>query len=100
MTVQLNPNEVVVKACDSKYFGQPEVITGKLILTNQRVFFTRPEQSSEDISIWPGAIKEILHFSTGIFSNNGLQINTKDGSNLRFMVKDRNDWTRMINKMY
>jgi hypothetical protein len=100
MNVQLNPNEVVVKACDSKYHKSPAVVCGKLILTNQRVFFTHTESSSEDISIWPTSIREIMHFSTGLFSNNGLQIIMKDGNNLRFTVKDRDHWTLLINKMY
>jgi hypothetical protein len=100
MNVQLNPNEIVLKACDSKFHTDPEVLGGKLILTNQRVFFTIPETISEDISIWPTAIKEIIHFSTGIFSNNGMKIVMKDGNDLRFTLKDRDQWTRLINKMY
>ncbi|MFN8206685.1 MAG: hypothetical protein U0T82_04670 [Bacteroidales bacterium] len=100
MQVQLNPNEVVIKACDSKFLANPEAITGKLILTNQRVFFTDPDTSTEDVSIWPSAIKEIIHFSTGLFSKNGIQIVLKDGADHRFTVKDRESWTLLINRMY
>jgi hypothetical protein len=100
MNVQLNPNEVVIKACDSKFFISPEAKTGKLILTNQRVFFTEPESSTEDLSIWPSAIKEIIHFNTGLFSKNGIQIVLKDGVDHRFTVKDRECWTLLINRMY
>ncbi len=39
MTVKLNPNEVVLKAGDTNQVFDNKTIEGKLIVTNQRIYF-------------------------------------------------------------
>jgi len=39
MVIPLKANEVVIKAGDSSYLDDAEKICGKLILTNQRIYF-------------------------------------------------------------
>ncbi len=39
MTVKLNPNEVVLKAGDTNQVVDNKTVEGKLIVTNQRIYF-------------------------------------------------------------
>lgn len=102
MTVDLNANETVIKAGDSLHLANDRKIQGKLILTNQRLFFTLFEQSLEKpfLEILPLQIKELLFFNSMKIIPNGLTIVTKDGKEHRFTIKKRNEWGAMINKMY
>jgi hypothetical protein len=100
MKVDLKPNEVVVKACDSKHYSAQEMICGKLILTNQRLYFKSPEQADCNLEIMPADIEEVLFFNTNPFSANGLNIITKKGEELKFKLKQRNAWGKAINQMY
>ncbi|MFO8236147.1 MAG: GRAM domain-containing protein [Bacteroidales bacterium] len=99
MKVDLKPNEVVVKATDSQYFKDDHKISGKLILTNQRVYF-RSLLHGSNLEILPTEIEEIIYFNINKLFPNGLNIITKDGQNLRFKVKQRDSWGKAINKMY
>lgn len=100
MKIDLKPNEQVVKAEDSKYLnGVP--VKGKLILTNQRIYF-KPEvilDTKYDFEIMPSDIREVIPFKTGIFSNRGLNIVCKNGKELSFDIHDRDSWCKMINKL-
>ena len=101
MKIDLKPNEQVVKAEDSKYLNG-EVVKGKLILTNQRIYF-KPADNPEpkyDFQIEPAEIREVMPFKTGFFSNKGLNIVIKTGREVSFEVKDRDTWCKLINKMY
>ncbi|MCK4663650.1 MAG: hypothetical protein KAT68_12340 [Bacteroidales bacterium] len=102
MVVDLKPNEVVVKASDTNYFYDDERIKGKLILTNQRIYFKsiNGQSGKFDIEIVPEDIKEIMFFNTFKIFPNGLNIINKQGQQLRFVVKKRDSWCRLINKMY
>jgi len=100
MKVDLKANEVVVKAGDSQHMNGKGNIDGKLILTNQRVYFKSPRDSSYNMEIMPTDIEEVIYFNTGMFSSNGLNIVTKEGSQLKFKIKKRNDWGKAINQMY
>ena len=97
MKIDLKPNEIVVKACNSSYLNGSK-IDGKLILTNQRIYF-KTELSSFDQEIEPADIREVLPFKTSFFSNNGLNIVKKDGQELNFKVKDRDTWCKLVNQM-
>ena len=102
MNPKMNPNEVVIKACESKHYGNNPARKGKLVLTNQRLFFW-PSQKEENINlleIWPKEISELHFFNTLLLIPNGINIITKNGNHNMFRVKERNIWTRMINQMY
>lgn len=100
MKIDLKPNEVVVKASDSKHINGKGDIQGKLILTNQRVYFKSPEDQTYNMEIMPRDIEEVIYFNTGMFSSNGLNIVTKEGSQLKFKIKKRDSWGKAINQMY
>ncbi len=101
MKIDLKPNEQVVKAEDSKYLNGM-VVKGKLILTNQRIYF-KPEGDQDpkyDFEIQPSEIREVIPFKTGLFSDKGLNIVVKSGKELNFEIRDRDTWCKLINKMY
>lgn len=102
MTVNLNANETVIKAGDSLHLANDQKIQGKLILTNQRLFFTLFGESIEKplLEFLPAHIKELLFFNTMRIIPNGLNIVTKDGKEHKFTIKKRDEWGSMINKMY
>jgi hypothetical protein len=101
MTIPLNANELVVKAGDSIHIIDNLKVKGKLILTNQRLFFKFLEEEKHiDFEILPKNIKEIFYFNSMKIIPNGLTVITRDGIQLRFLVKERNSWGQMINKMY
>lgn len=101
MKIDLQPNEMVVKAGDSTFLNGQKV-PGKLIITNQRIYFISIEMEhlAYNQKVEPSDIKEVLPFKTGFFSSNGLNIVTKGGKELMFSVKERPAWEQMINKMY
>jgi GRAM domain len=101
MKIDLKPNEQVVKAEDSKYLNGA-VVKGKLILTNQRIYFKPSEEVDPkyDFEIEPAQIREVIPFKTGLFSNRGLNIVVKTGKEINFEVRDRDAWCKLINKMY
>ena len=47
MVVPLKANEVVIKAGDSSYLDDAEKICGKLIITNQRIYFVTSNGHAE-----------------------------------------------------
>ncbi|MDZ7743299.1 MAG: GRAM domain-containing protein [Bacteroidota bacterium] len=104
MKVDLKPNEVVTKASDANHFinGGNEKVKGKLILTNQRIYFKSSQLGSDDFNkeVNPEEIEEVMVFNTFKILPNGLNIITKEGNQLRFVVKKRDQWCRMINKIY
>ena len=104
MKVDFKANEVVTKAGDADHFinGNNAKVKGKLILTNQRLYFVPKESPEADVQkeILPDEIQEILYFNTMRFFPNGLNIITKEGKELRFVVKKRNSWCELLNKIY
>ena len=102
MVVPLKSNEVVVRAGDSTYFAETEKVNGKLILTNQRIYFRTFNGHGDrfDLEIMPPEIKEVIFFNTMKILPNWLNIILKDGKELRFTVKNRNEIGVIINKMY
>lgn len=101
MKIDLKANEMVVKAGDTKFLNG-NIVDGKLIVTNQRLYFVAKESKFTDYNqeIQPTEIREILPFNTLSFIPNGLNIVTKKGDELKFKVKKRKSWEQLINKMY
>jgi hypothetical protein len=97
MKIDLKPNEMVVKASNSIFLNGHK-INGKLILTNQRIYF-KAEEENYNQEIVPGEIEEVIPFKTGFLSNKGLNIVKKDGKELNFKVKDRDTWCKLVNQM-
>jgi hypothetical protein len=102
MVVDLKANELVLKASDSNYFADETNIDGKLILTNQRVYFKTKEDknSGYNLEILPNQIKEILYFNTMKIFPNGLNIILKEGKQLKFKIGKRNTWGKVLNRIY
>jgi hypothetical protein len=101
MKIDLKPNELVVKAGDTKFLNGKEV-KGKLIVTNQRLYFEAIDEPDKHYNqeIQPSNIREVLPFNSFAIIPNGLNIVTKEGEELKFKVKDRKSWELLINKMY
>lgn len=101
MVAKLKPNEVVIKAGDSVHKSDNSEVKGKLILTNQRLYFKQEGSGSEEymLEVLPTEIKDVICCKSGWFSNNGLQILTNDGRELHFVMKNRAGWGEMIARM-
>ena len=101
MKIDMNPNEMVIRAGDSQQLINGHSIKGKLILTNQRLYFKAYEngQKFEDKEIWPQEIKEVMLFKNRILFPNGISIVTMDGEENKFLIKNRNSWSEMIVRM-
>ena len=102
MKIDLKPNEIVVKAADSNHLiNKSEKIKGKLIVTNQRLYFKHINGAPQDydMEINPKDIRDVLFFNSNLFSPNGLNIITKAGKEIKFLLKKRNILGEMIVKM-
>jgi hypothetical protein len=69
MKIDLKPNEVVVKAGNSERLNNGSNVSGKLIVTNQRIYFKSSNGSTgkSDLEITPSQISEVHFFNTGFF---------------------------------
>lgn len=101
MKIDLKPNELVVKAGDTKFLNGKDV-NGKLVITNQRVYFIakKLEDNHYNREIQPTEIREVMPFNTFAILPNGLNVVTKAGEELKFKVKNRQSWENLINRMY
>ena len=102
MKIEMNPNEMVVKASDSSLMTNGNSIKGKLILTTQRIYFN-PETNGnpgKHVEIYPGEIEDVMFFNEKLLFPSGLNIVTKGGNANKFLVKKRNTWSEMIVKMF
>jgi hypothetical protein len=103
MTVKLNPNEVVLKAGDTNQVIENNTIEGKLIITNQRIYFKTLSMECEkfNLEILFDNILEVIYFSKGLlFGVKGLNVVTRDGKSHSFPLKKRDEFGQLINKMY
>jgi len=102
MTVKLNANEVVLKAGDTNQIVENKPVDGKLIVTNQRIYFKtlREETEKFNLEILFENIKEVIYFGKGLFSVKGLNVVTIDGKSHSFPLKKRDEIGELINKMY
>jgi hypothetical protein len=102
MTVKLNANEVVLKAGDTTQVVNNNTINGKLIVTNQRIYFKTMNEDTEkfNLEILFDNILEVIYFSKGLFSVKGLNVVTRDGKSHSFPLKKRDEIGQLINSMY
>jgi len=102
MVVHLKENEVVVRARTGNHIQQGNKIPGKLIVTNQRVYFYSLESVMEPVKleIQPEDIRELIFFRTRLVVPNGLNLVLKDGRSLCFHIRKRDELGVLINKMY
>ncbi len=103
MTVKLNPNEVVLKAGDTNQVVDNKTIEGKLIVTNQRIYFKPLDLDSEmfNLEILFDNIREVIYYSKGVlFGVKGLSVVTRDGNSFSFPLKKRDEIGQLINRMY
>ena len=102
MFVDFKENEVVIKAGDTEHLFENEKIKGKLIITNQRIYFRTLDEKIEkfNFEIMPEEISEVHYFNQKKVFPTGLEVITKDGEHLKFTLKKRNSWGELINKMY
>ncbi len=102
MTVKLNPNEVVLKAGDTNQVIENKTIEGKLIVTNQRIYFKPLEEKGSflNLEILFENILEVIFYNKGFFLVKGLNIITRDGRSFTFPLKKRDEIGQLINKMY
>jgi len=102
MTVKLNANEVVLKAGDTNRVIDNNTIDGKLIITNQRLYFKTLKEETEkfNLEILFDNILEVIYFSKGLFAVKGLNVITRDGNCHSFPLKKRDEIGQLINKMY
>lgn len=102
MTVKLNANEVVLNAGDTNQVVDNNKVEGKLIVTNQRVYFKTLNQELEkyNLEILFDNILEVIFFGNGFFSVKGLNVVTRDGQCFTFPLKKRDEIGQLINKMY
>lgn len=101
MKIEMNPNEMVVKAADSSYMNNGNPVKGKLILTTQRLYFN-PEingNQSKHVEIYPNEIEDVMFFKNKMLFPNGLNIVTRDGNQNKFLIKKRAVWSELIVKM-
>jgi hypothetical protein len=102
MTVKLNANEVVLKAGDTNQMVDNNKVDGKLIVTNQRIYFKALQQEMENfnLEILFDNILEVIYYSKGLFAVKGLNVVTRDGKSHTFPLKKRDEFGQLINKMY
>lgn len=102
MTVKLNENEFVLQAGDTNQVVDNNTITGKLIVTNQRIYFMTEKEETEkfNLEILFDNIREVIYYTKGVFSVNGLNVVTIDGKYHSFPLKNRDEIGHLINKMY
>jgi hypothetical protein len=103
MTVKLNANEVVLKAGDTNQVIDNNKIEGKLIVTNQRIYFKTLNEDTEkfNLEILFDNIREVIFYSKGmLFGIKGLNVVTRDGKSLEFPLKKRDEIGQLINRMY
>ncbi len=102
MKIDLKANEMVVMATDTNHLvNESEKIKGKLILTNQRIYFRSVNGNSGkyDMEIEPGNIRDVLFFNPGFLQFNGLNLVTKQGHEIKFIISQRNTWGQKIASM-
>lgn len=102
MTVKLNSNEVVLKAGDTNQIVDNKTVNGKLIVTNQRIYFKPLDDDASifNLEILFENILEVIFYSKGFFALKGLNIVTRDGRSYAFPLKKRDEIGQLINKMY
>jgi hypothetical protein len=102
MTVKLYPNEVVLKAGDTNQVIDNQKVDGKLIVTNQRIYFKSLNEQKDyfNFEILFENILEVIFYNKNIFLVKGLNVVTRDGKSHMFPLKKRDEIGSVINRMY
>jgi len=102
MKLVLQPNEMIIRAGNSSLRHRDLQVQGKLIVTNQRIYFKSLTDLHRncDREITPAEIRELMFFNTLWLIPNGMNIITKNGDEILFTVKNRSEWAKLITKMY
>ena len=102
MTVKLYPNEVVLKAGDTHQVVNNHKVDGKLIVTNQRLYFKTLSEQLErfNFEIVFENILEVIFYNKNMFLVRGLNVVTRDGKSHLFPLKKRDEIGELINRMY
>jgi hypothetical protein len=102
MKLVLQPNETIIMAGNSSLRHMDHQVHGKLIVTNQRIYFKSLNECFRncDREITPAEIRDLIYFNTLWLIPNGMKIVTKNGDENDFIVKNRNEWAKLITKMY
>ena len=102
MTVKLNANEIVLKAGDTNQVIDNQKVDGKLIVTNQRIYFKTIDESTDrfNFEILFENILEVIFYNKNIFLVKGINVVTRDGYNHSFPLKKRDEIGQLINRMY
>ena len=102
MKLILQPNETIIMAGNTKMRHLDQQVQGKLIVTNQRIYFKPLSEEMEkfNLEILFGNILEVIFYGKGFFSAKGLNVLTRDGKSLMFPLKKRDEIGQLINKMY
>jgi hypothetical protein len=102
MTVKLYPNEVVLNAGDTNQVIDNQKVDGKLIVTNQRIYFRslNDQLSHLNFEILFENILEVIFYNKNLFLVKGLNVVTRNGKNHIFPLKKRDEIGQLINRMY
>ena len=102
MTVKLYPNEIVLKAGDTNQVFDNQKVDGKLIVTNQRIYFKSLDEFKEkfNFEILFENILEVIFFNKNLSFVKGINVVTRDGKTHTFHLKKRDEIGQLINRMY
>jgi hypothetical protein len=102
MTVKLYPNEIVLKAGDTNQVFDNQKVNGKLIVTNQRIYFKTLDKIMDkfNFEILFDNILEVIFYNKNLSFVKGINVVTRDGKSHTFPLKKRDEIGQLINKMY
>lgn len=102
MTVQLNPNEIVLKAGDTNQIIDNQKVDGKIIVTNQRIYFKTLDalKNNFNFEILFDNILEVIFYNKNLSFVKGINVVTRDGKSHTFPLRKRDEIGQLINKMY
>lgn len=102
MKLDLQANEIVTKVGNSIFHSTDGKINGKLIMTNQRVYFKpiNNELVGPVVEIGHSEIFELYYFNFLYFFPEGIKLKCKDGQELKFSIKNRDSWANALNKVF
>jgi long-subunit acyl-CoA synthetase (AMP-forming) len=102
MTVKLNANEIVLKAGDTNQVIENQKVDGKLIVTNQRIYFKPLDELKDrlNIEILFENIMEVIFYNKSLSFVKGINVITRDGKSHSFPLKKRDEIGQLINRMY
>jgi|WetSurSiteA1Bulk_404760.scaffolds.fasta_scaffold00360_6 hypothetical protein len=102
MKLILKPNEMILRAGDTNLLLNDHQVPGKLIVTNQRIYFIslRDDYRHYDKEITPEEIRELIYFKTNWLFPYGMKIITRNGDEHPFVVRKRDEWSKLITRMF